>query len=100
MAIQSYRIYRTPTSELKDKFGLVITDDDRDYRWADFSNFPMFIGASMTLFEGNGQILNIYSETTEPNMFPKLLFVMTILLAIVVGMGVGILGYLAFGKTI
>ena len=59
----------------------------------------MFCSAMMNLFEGNQQILNLYSEADAPQNFYVIAFSCVIVLTIFVAMAVGYFGYLAFGKA-
>lgn len=53
----------------------------------------------MNLFEGNQQILNLYAESSKPQQFYGLVTIIFIVLLMFVAIGVGMLGYMAFGKT-
>ena len=53
----------------------------------------------MNIFEGNQIILNVYSQTDSPKTFTPVIFGVFITLAIVFGLGVGLLGYLAYGNA-
>jgi len=39
--------------EANDEYGLKLTDEDRDYKYIDGMNIPIFCAAMMSLFEGN-----------------------------------------------
>lgn len=54
----------------------------------------------MSLFEGNQQILNLYSEADHPQEFFTTALVCIIFLTVFVAMTVGYLGYLAFGNGV
>jgi len=51
------------------------------------------------LFEGNQQILNIYSETTKPQTFFMYAAITIVSLTILIACTVGYVGYLAFGSA-
>lgn len=53
----------------------------------------------MSVFEGNQQILNLYSEIDRPKQFFPILRLVMVFITLVLGIGMGLLGYLAFGKT-
>merc|ERR1719460_1300495 len=54
----------------------------------------------MSLFEGNQQILNLYSETDKPQNFFMIAMIAIITLTFAVAATVGYLGYLAFGNSV
>ena len=72
---------------------------DREYIEWDVTAIPMFCSAMMNLFEGNQQILNLYSEADQPQNFYMIALSCVIVLTIFVAMAVGYFGYLAFGKA-
>ena len=86
--------------EADDTYGLHITDDDRDYKYFDGMMLPIFCAAMMSLFEGNQQILNLYSETDKPQNFFLITLICIIALTVFVAATVGYLGYLAFGNSV
>ena len=53
----------------------------------------------MTLFEGNQQILNVYSEADKPQDFFMITMAIILILTVLIASTVGYLGYLAFGAT-
>ena len=53
----------------------------------------------MTLFEGNQQILNVYSEADKPQDFFMITMTIILILTVLIASTVGYLGYLAFGAT-
>lgn len=61
---------------------------------------PIFCAAMMSLFEGNQQILNLYSETDKPQNFFLITLICIIGLTVFVAVTVGYLGYLAFGNSV
>lgn len=86
--------------EANDTYGTHITDDDRDYKVFDGMMLPIFCAAMMSLFEGNQQILNLYSETDKPQNFFIIALVSILGLTVFVAATVGYLGYLAFGNSV
>jgi amino acid permease len=46
-------ILQMSPQEADDTYGLKLTDDDRDYKYIDAMNIPIFCAAMMSLFEGN-----------------------------------------------
>jgi len=61
---------------------------------------PIFCATMMTLFEGNQQILNLYSEADKPQDFFMTALITIITLTVCVAMTIGYLGYLAFGNGV
>lgn len=61
---------------------------------------PIFCAAMMSLFEGNQQILNLYSEADKPQNFFLIATSCIITLTFFVAATVGYLGYLAFGNSV
>jgi hypothetical protein len=53
----------------------------------------------MNIFEGNQNLLNIYAAADKPSKFFALVSGLFIGVSIFLGVGVGLLGYLAFGST-
>jgi len=53
----------------------------------------------MTLFEGNQQILNLYSEADKPQDFFLLATICILILTFFIAIAVGYIGYLAFGAA-
>lgn len=41
-------------------------EDDRDYTYFDLMMIPIFISLHLNVFEGTQEILNLYSETSNP----------------------------------
>ena len=69
------------------------------YKTWDVAALPLFCATMMNLFEGNGQILNIYSEIDKPrNFFPITMYIF-VLITIFLGISIGVVGYFAFGST-
>ena len=99
IAVITWRIYQLPVDKLKETYNLEMTEDDREYLLLDVGAIPMFSAAMMTLFEGNQQILNIYSEAQDPQDFFPTLVILFLLMLIFIAFLVGVLGYLAFGNT-
>jgi amino acid permease len=93
-------ILQMSPQEADDTYGLKITDDDRDYKYFDGMMIPIFCAAMMSLFEGNQQILNLYSETDKPQNFFLIATSSIIILTFFVAAVVGYLGYLAFGNSV
>ncbi len=60
---------------------------------------PVFCAAMMNLFEGNQQILNIYSEADKPQNFFAIVCILMVILLIIMGIGTGVIGYMAFGAA-
>ena len=60
---------------------------------------PLFCATMMTLFEGNQQILNVYSEADKPQDFFMITMTIILTLTVLIASTVGYLGYLAFGAT-
>jgi len=77
-----------------------LTEDDRDYKIFDWMLLPIFCASMMSLFEGNQQILNLYSETDKPQNFFLIALVCILVLTFLVAATVGYLGYLAFGNSV
>jgi len=48
--------------EVEDEYHITVTEEDREYKYWDTIMVPIFCATMMTLFEGNQQILNLYSE--------------------------------------
>ena len=97
--ITCWDVYNSNLSTLQKEYGLKITAEDREYVEWNFAEIPMFCAAMMNLFEGNQQILNLYAESSKPSQFYGLLTVIFIVLLMFVAIAVGMLGYMAFGKT-
>lgn len=95
----SIKIMQESPQELEDEYHITVTEDDRDYKYIDWVMLPIFCATMMTLFEGNQQILNLYSEADAPQNFYVIAFSCVIVLTIFVAMAVGYFGYLAFGKA-
>ena len=93
-------ILQMSPQEANDAYGTEITDEDRDYNYFDGLMIPVFCATMMTLFEGNQQILNLYSEADKPQQFFTTALVCIIVLTVFVAMTVGYLGYLAFGNGV
>ena len=53
----------------------------------------------MNLFEGNQQILNLYSQIDKPQNFFYIVVVLFVILLVFIAITVGMAGYLAFGDT-
>eukprot|EP00347_Sterkiella_histriomuscorum_P009027 403342809 len=65
----------------------------------DVWQMPIYFGVTMCIFEGNGMILNFYSEVDKPQKF---MTQVTIILSVITtaGIVVGSLSYLAFGSSV
>jgi len=65
----------------------------------DIWQMPIYFGVTMCLYEGNGLILNLYSEVDKPNKFMNQV---TLVLSIMTGLGIviGSLSYMAFGNKV
>lgn len=61
---------------------------------------PIFAASMMSLFEGNQQILNLYSESDKPQYFFMIATICILTLTFLVAATVGYLGYLAFGNSV
>jgi len=59
----------------------------------------MFCATMMNIFEGNQMILNLYAETDDPKSFMTIILSIFIVMGLILGFGLGLLGYLAFGAT-
>ena len=59
-------ILNMSVDEANSTYGLHLTEEDRDYKIFDGMMVPVFCAAMMSLFEGNQQILNLYSEADKP----------------------------------
>ena len=54
-------------SEAIEKYpGLELTEDDRDYTYWDWVMLPIFTAAFINVFEGDQEVLNLYSEASDP----------------------------------
>lgn len=53
----------------------------------------------MFLFEGSQQLLNVYAEADKPQNFFATSISIVVFLTVFVGIGLGLIGYLAFGAT-
>merc|ERR1719389_1234669 len=60
---------------------------------------PIFCATMMTLFEGNQQILNLYSEADKPQDFFMIATISILILTFFIAVAVGYIGYLAFGAS-
>ena len=76
------------------------TTGDFEYVYWNITMLPSFCSALMNLFEGNQQLLNLYSEIQKPSDFFWLIQIILPGLTLVVVVGVGMLGYLTFGDRI
>ncbi|CDW73229.1 UNKNOWN [Stylonychia lemnae] len=65
----------------------------------DIWQMPIYFGVAMCLYEGNGLILNLYSEVDKPHKFMNQI---SLVLSLLTGLGiiVGALSYMAFGGKI
>ena len=99
IAYVSYHIYMQPLQTTFEEYGILITEQDRNYKTFDVAALPMFCATMMNIFEGNQQILNLYSEADKPKSFFKMMVTLFILITVFVGISVGVLGYMAFGNS-
>jgi proton-coupled amino acid transporter len=96
----SIDILNDSPQEANEVYGTHITDEDRDYKYFDGMMLPIFCASMMSLFEGNQQILNLYSETDKPQNFFLIALICIVALTFFVAATVGYLGYLAFGNSV
>jgi len=66
IVILSGMIATESPQEANDDFGTKILDEQRDYNMVSWDYIPVFAASMNSLYEGNQQILNIYSECSRP----------------------------------
>jgi hypothetical protein len=55
-------ILNMTSEEVEDTQHIHLTEEDREVKYIDWIMIPVFTAEYMNVFEGNAQVLNIYSE--------------------------------------
>ena len=97
--IVTIQIINLSPQEVQDQYHIALTDEDRDYKYWDWLMIPLFCSSYMNVFEGNQQVLNIYSQTQKPRYFFLTAATVITIVSFILALIVGYLGYFAFGNA-
>ena len=66
IVLLSLAIANETPEDANNEYGTQIKDEEREYNMVTWDYVPVFAASMNSLYEGNQQILNIYSECTKP----------------------------------
>jgi proton-coupled amino acid transporter len=72
---------------------------DRSIKTHDFLNFPVFFGITIFGFEGIGLALPVEANMKNKHSFNRVLYIAETIVAVMMA-GFGVIGYLAYGRTV
>jgi proton-coupled amino acid transporter len=97
----SIDIAMKPVDEAIEKYpGLEMTPDDRDYTYFDLVMLPIFTAAFINVFEGDQEVLNLYSEASTPQDFFRITWIVFLIFTFTIPLGFGYAAYFAFGHSV
>ena len=92
-------IIKQPLKVSNKEYDLKLKPVDKKIDYWNLPSLPMFCSAMMNIFEGNQQILNLYSEADKPQDFFRILCTLFIVMLVFLAILAGMLGYFAFGNS-
>ena len=95
----STSIINMSPQQASEQYHINLTSNDRDFKYCDWLMIPIFISTFMNVFEGNQQILNLYSESEKPRAFFLVTSSVIVTISFMLALFVGYLGYFAFGNS-